>query len=400
MHISKSYRATLLACFLGYVTQAIAINLLPLLFVTFQREFSISLEELGLLVMASFLVQMAVDLLASRFGDKLGYRAGSIAAQVFAVLGLICLSARPSLLSEPYVGLMLGTILMAIGGGLVEVLISPIVDAMPNGGKAGVMSLLHSFYCWGQLFTVLVSTICFIVFGIENWRWVAVLWAVIPIIDGILFCIVPMPDTAQTEADDIGMRAIAKKPRFWLLALIMLCGGASELCISQWASAFAQMGLGVDKTLGDLMGPCMFAAFMGTARVLYAKLGHKMNIQNAMILCGALCAGSYLLAALAPHPALGLLGCAFAGFSVGIFWPCALSMGAGGIKNGGMAIFGLLALFGDAGCTVGPLLVGTVSDAFGGELSTGILTALVFPAFLIIGVLLFKRDLKKNGKKV
>ena len=196
------------------------------------------------------------------------------------------------------------------------------------------------------------------------------------------------------------MGALVKKKRFWLLALIMLCGGASELCISQWASAFAQMGLGVDKTLGDLMGPCMFAAFMGTARVLYAKIGHKMNIQNAMILCGGLCAGSYLLAALAPIPALGLAGCALAGFAVGIFWPCALSMGAGGIKNGGMVIFALLALFGDAGCTVGPLLVGTVSDAFGGELSTGILTALVFPVLLIIGVLLFKRDLKKNGKKV
>lgn len=262
------------------------------------------------------------------------------------------------------------------------------------------MSLLHSFYCWGQLFTVLISTLCFVLLGIENWRYVALLWAIVPIVDGILFCIVPMPDTAEVEAQGIGMKAIAKKKRFWLLALIMLCGGASELCISQWASAFAQMGLGVDKTLGDLMGPCLFAALMGTARVLYAKFGHKMNIQNAMILCGGLCAFSYLLAALAPHPALGLAGCALAGFAVGIFWPCALSMGAGGIKNGGMAIFALLALFGDAGCTVGPTLVGTISEAFGGELSVGILVSLIFPLLLIVGVLLFKRDLKKNGKRI
>lgn len=396
----KNYSSTIGACFVGYVVQAIVVNFAPLLFVTFQTSYGIGLTEISFLIVLLFGVQLFVDWGSSIFVSYVGYRRTAIIGQFFAAAGLILLAVLPEVMPDPYAGLLISATVYAIGSGLIEVIISPIVESCPTKRKAAMMSLLHSFYCWGQLFTVLVSTLCFVIFGIENWRWVALLWAAVPIIDGILFCIVPMPDTADAEENGISMRAIARKPRFWLLALIMLCGGASELCISQWASAFAQMGLGVDKTIGDLMGPCMFAAFMGTARVLYAKIGHKMNIQNAMILCGALCAGSYLLAALAPHPALGLLGCAFAGFSVGIFWPCALSMGAGGIKNGGMTIFALLALFGDAGCTVGPLLVGTVSDAAHGELSTGILTALVFPVLLIIGVLLFKRDLKKNGKKV
>ena len=396
----KNYSSTIGACFIGYVVQAIVVNFAPLLFVTFQRSYGIGLTEISFLIVLLFGVQLFVDWSSAFIVGCVGYRRSAVLGQFFAATGLILLAVLPEIMPDPYVGLLISATVYAIGSGLIEVIISPIVENCPTKRKAAMMSLLHSFYCWGQLFTVLVSTVCFVLLGIENWRWVALLWAVVPIVDGILFCFVPMPDNAEAETERIGMGALVKKKRFWLLALIMLCGGASELCISQWASAFAQMGLGVDKTLGDLMGPCMFAAFMGTARVLYAKIGHKMNIQNAMILCGGLCAGSYLLAALAPIPALGLAGCALAGFAVGIFWPCALSMGAGGIKNGGMVIFALLALFGDAGCTVGPLLVGTVSDAFGGELSTGILTALVFPVLLIIGVLLFKRDLKKNGKKV
>ena len=396
----KNYSSTIGACFIGYVVQAIVVNFAPLLFVTFQRSYGIGLTEISFLIVLLFGVQLFVDWGSAFIVGCVGYRRSAVLGQFFAATGLILLAVLPEIMPDPYVGLLISATVYAIGSGLIEVIISPIVENCPTKRKAAMMSLLHSFYCWGQLFTVLVSTVCFVLLGIENWRWVALLWAVVPIVDGILFCFVPMPDNAEAETESIGMGALVKKKRFWLLALIMLCGGASELCISQWASAFAQMGLGVDKTLGDLMGPCMFAAFMGTARVLYAKIGHKMNIQNAMILCGGLCAGSYLLAALAPIPALGLAGCALAGFAVGIFWPCALSMGAGGIKNGGMVIFALLALFGDAGCTVGPLLVGTVSDAFGGELSAGILTALVFPVLLIIGVLLFKRDLKKNGKKV
>lgn len=396
----KNYSSTIGACFIGYVVQAIVVNFAPLLFVTFQRSYGIGLTEISFLIVLLFGVQLFVDWGSAFIVGCVGYRRSAVLGQFFAATGLILLAVLPEIMPDPYVGLLISATVYAIGSGLIEVIISPIVENCPTKRKAAMMSLLHSFYCWGQLFTVLVSTVCFVLLGIENWRWVALLWAVVPIVDGILFCFVPMPDNAEAETERIGMGALVKKKRFWLLALIMLCGGASELCISQWASAFAQMGLGVDKTLGDLMGPCMFAAFMGTARVLYAKIGHKMNIQNAMILCGGLCAGSYLLAALAPIPALGLAGCALAGFAVGIFWPCALSMGAGGIKNGGMVIFALLALFGDAGCTIGPLLVGTVSDAFGGELSTGILTALVFPVLLIIGVLLFKRDLKKNGKKV
>lgn len=399
MRQKLNFNHTVYACFSGYIVQAVTVNFAPLLFVTFQGQYGISLDKITLLVTINFGIQLLIDLLASRFVYRIGYRAAAIAAQIFAAVGLVSLAVLPELLPNPYTGILIATLLYAIGGGLDEVIISPIVEACPTKKKEAAMSLLHSFYCWGQLFTVLASTAFFVIFGIDKWQYLACIWALIPILNTIFFSLVPMPRVGGEDGGpDMKMGQLFRMKRFWILALIMLCGGAAELCISQWASAFAQTGLGVTKTVGDLAGPCLFAGLMGLSRILYAKFSDKINMQNAMIVCGALCIVSYLLAALSPIPALGLVGCALAGFAVGIFWPCALSLGAVSIRGGGVTLFAMMALFGDLGCTSGPTLVGMISDTFGGRLNVGILFSLIFPLLLIAGVLLFKRDVKKEHK--
>ena len=399
MRITCSYRATLIACFLGYVTQAISINLLPLLFVTFQREFAVSLEKLGLLITVSFLVQMTVDLLASRFGDKLGYRAGSIASQAAAVLGLAALSVLPYRLPDPYVGLMIGTVLMAIGGGLIEVLISPIVDAFPGEGKPGIMSLLHSFFSWGFLAVVLLSTVYFAVCGIENWRWLPLLWAIPPFVTGVLFCLVPIPDPKTEEGGNkTVLRRLFASPQFWLMLLLMLCAGSSEIAASQWASLFAEVGLGVPKAMGDLLGPCGFALLMALSRVYFAGGQRAKNMTRSLTACGLGCVGGYLLIVLSPWPLLSLVGFAVCGFSVGLMWPGVLSLGAKAFPTGGTAMFSLLALCGDIGCSIGPGIVGGISNALQGAgqptltaLKWGLAVATVFPLLLFIAVRLLRR---------
>ncbi len=394
MQPSISYRVSLLASYLGYVTQAIAVNFLPLLFAVFQREFAVSLEQLGLLVTVSFVVQMLVDLLATRYGDWLGYRAGAVAAHIFAVAGLVSLAVLPSLLSQPYMGLMIGTVLMAIGGGLIEVLISPIVDAMPFENKARVMSLLHSFFSWGFLAVVLLSTVFFAIFGTENWRWLALFWALVPFVTGVLFCFVPLPlPKGEKGSGGLVLRRLCSTPVFWLFMLLMLCAGATEIAASQWASLFAEVGLGVPKAVGDLLGPCAFALLMGISRVFFASRRRAQHIRRSLFWCGIGCVAGYLLIVACPWPFVSLLGFGVCGFSVGVMWPGVLSLGAEAFPTGGTAMFSLLALCGDVGCSVGPGLVGALSNALQNAGTTtlvalkwGLAAATVFPFILVVAV--------------
>lgn len=399
MRITHSYRATLIACFLGYVTQAIAINFLPLLFATFQREFAVSLEELGLLVTVSFLVQMTVDLIASRFGDRLGYRFGSVAAQAMAVLGLVSLSVLPYWLPNPYVGLMIGTVLMAIGGGLIEVLISPIVDAFPGENPPGIMSLLHSFFSWGFLAVVLLSTAYFAACGVEQWRWLPLLWAIPPFVTGMLFCIVPLPEPKLEEGGNkTVLRRLFASPSFWLMMLLMLCAGSAEIAASQWASLFAEVGLGVPKAVGDLLGPCGFALLMALSRVYYACGRRAKDMTRSLSVCSLGCVIGYLLIVLSPWSLLSLGGFCLCGLSVGLMWPGVLSLGAKAFPLGGTAMFSLLALCGDIGCSIGPGLVGGISNALqrAGEstliaLKWGIAAAMLFPLVMFVAVRVLRR---------
>lgn len=394
----KQWRHTQYASYLGYITQAIVNNLAPLLFLIFQEVYRIPLEQITLLVTVNFCVQLSVDMLSTRFVDKIGYRPCIVAAHFFAAAGLAGLGVFPRLLPDPFVGLLAAVFLYAIGGGLIEVLISPIVEACPTENKASVMSLLHSFYCWGSVGVILLSTLFLGAFGKGAWTVLALLWALLPLFNAFWFWRVPIARLTE-EGEALPLSKLFSQKLFWIFAALMVAAGACELSMSQWASAFAESGLGVSKTVGDLAGPCFFAVLMGCARVVYAKVGHKLNLLNAQWMCGLLCVVAYLMTALSPIPVLALLGCGLCGFSVGILWPGTFSVAARYLPKGGTAMFALLALFGDLGCTGGPTLVGFVSGIFGGELKMGLLAAVVFPMLLILAVLVCKRTLAGGKEK-
>ena len=384
MSIRNNYKHTFYASYAGYFVQSIINNFIPLLFLTFQNSFGLSYDKISLLIVINFGVQLCVDFLSAYVIEKIGYRICVITAHVFASVGLIGLSIFPFIMN-PYTGIILSIIIYATGSGIIEVIISPLVEACPSESKAGAMSLLHSFYCWGQMCVVLFSTLFFNLAGIGNWRILAVLWALVPIVNGIYFCIVPIPK-ALSENKGMSIRSLLGTKLFFILAAVMLCSGASELAMSQWASAFAESGLKVSKTFGDLLGPCLFAVLMGSARVFYSKFSKTLPLGKAMISSAILCAVSYLVAGLSPYPIVSLLACAVCGFSVGIMWPGTFSLAAEKIPAGGTAMFALLALFGDTGCATGPALVGRATTLLGDDLGKGLLFAVVFPLVMVVCV--------------
>lgn len=388
-----TYDTTLRACFVAYVVQAIVNNFAPLLFVTFQNIYDIPLSQITMLVTINFIVQLLVDMASARFIDVIGYRASVVAAHVMAAAGLIMLAALPELL-DPFTGILIAVISYAIGGGIIEVLVSPIVEACPTEDKASAMSLLHSFYCWGAVGVVLLSTAYFAVVGTSGWRILTFLWAVIPIANGLVLCKSPISTPASDDEPGMTVRELCSRKMFWVLLAMMLCAGASELSVSQWASTFAEQGLGVSKAVGDLAGPMAFALLMGLSRALYAKIGSGWDLEVIMLISGCSCLVSYLIICLAPLPQLSLMGCALCGFSVGIMWPGSVSRASATFRRGGTAMFALLALAGDVGCSVGPTLVGMVSDT-AGSMKTGILVAVVFPA-AVTACLLFQRVYRKK----
>ena len=385
MKMLKSYSHTIYASYIGYITQAIVNNFAPLLFLTFSREFDLTLERIALITTINFGIQLLVDLISARLVDRIGYRICVVAAHIFSVVGLTGLAILPGLFNNPYSGILFSVVLYAVGGGLIEVLISPIVEACPTEQKETAMSLLHSFYCWGHVGVVLLSTLFFRLAGIANWRVLAVLWAIVPALNCFYFACVPLYPIVS-GAEPMSIRTLFGQKLFWLFMVIMICAGASEQAMSQWASAFTESALGVSKTVGDLAGPCAFAVLMGTARALYGKYGSRLPLQKTMILSAVLCIAAYLLATLSRSPVSGLIGCAVCGFSVGIFWPGTFSMAARRLPTGGTALFAFMALAGDVGCSGGPTLVGFVAGSFNGELKRGLLAAIVFPVLIMIGI--------------
>jgi fucose permease len=388
--IRGNYNHTIYASYLGYITQAIVNNFAPLLFLTFQNMFQISLEKISLLVTINFGVQLLTDMLAVKYVDKIGYRVSAVFAHIMSAVGLIGLAVFPYIFPSEYIGLIIAVVCYAIGGGLIEVLISPIVEACPTERKEAAMSLLHSFYCWGQVFVVVFSTLFFSVTGIKNWRVLACIWALIPLINSFYFSKVPIAVLVD-EAEKMPLFEMFKNKLFWLFIILMICSGASEHSMSQWASAFAESGLKVSKTIGDLAGPCLFATFMGISRVFYSKYSEKISLHRFMVGSGVLCITGYLLASLSSNPAVGFIGVGIIGLSVGILWPGTFSIAAKGIPRGGTAMFALLALAGDLGCSAGPTVVGMVSGAYNDDLRKGILYAIFFPFLLLVGLSLYKK---------
>jgi len=395
MEKSKNYNKTLIACYLGFITQAISANFTPLLFLTFKDTYGVSLEIIALIPIVFYLTQLLVDLVAVKFADIIGYRACVIASQVVSAAGLILMAFLPDLLPDPFIGIIISVVLYAIGSGLIEVLLSPIVEACPFENKAGVMSLLHSFYCWGAVGVILGSTIFFAIFGTVNWKILTVIWAIVPLLNTVNFISCPIERLVE-DGEGMSIKQLLKLPLFMLMILLMICVGASEATMTQWASAFTESALGVSKTVGDLVGPCTFAVLMGVARVFYGKKGEKLDLVKVMIVCGTLCTVCYLLAALSPIPLMGLIGCAFCGLFVGIMWPGTLSISSQKCPKGGTAMFAFLALAGDLGAAAGPGMVGSIADAVGGNLKTGLLYAIVFPIVLVIGLVIL---VKKFGKR-
>lgn len=394
--MKNNYKMTMYACFIGYVVQAVVNSFVPLLFVTFQTEYHIPLTQITLLITVNFVIQLVVDLLSAGFVDKIGYRASAIIAHACAGTGIFLLTILPELFSNPFYGILLAVMVYAIGGGLIEVLISPILEACPTDNKESAMSLLHSFYCWGCTGVVLLSTLFFALFGTSHWKILALIWVLLPAANLILFTKVPIYSLHEEGESGMSISKLFRVKVFWLLMAMMLCAGASEQAVSQWASTFAEKGLHIQKTVGDLVGPMMFSVLMGLSRLIYGKYGEKLNLDRFMKGSCVLCVASYLCISLVPVPIVGLIGCAICGFSVGIMWPGTFSKASAAIKRGGTVLFAMLALAGDLGCSGGPTLVGFVSSAFSGNLRLGILTAIVFPVLLFAGLCTFSRLVVKN----
>ena len=385
--MNKDYNRTLTACFVGYIVQAIVNNFVPLLFLTFQRSYQIPLSQVTLLVTLNFGVQLLVDLASVGFVDQIGYRASLILAHAFSAAGLLLLTFLPELTPQPFAGILISVVLYAVGGGLLEVVVSPVVEACPTDNKEAAMSMLHSFYCWGHVGVVLISTVFFALAGIARWRMLAVLWALIPLWNMTVFFRVPIAPLIAAGERGMSLRELFSTKLFWLFLMMMICAGASEQAVSQWASAFAEKGLGVSKAVGDLAGPMAFAVLMGSARAFYGNHGEKLDLDRFMIFSSLLCIASYLLISLSRSPVPGLIGCAFCGLSVGIMWPGSFSKASRVLPRGGTALFALLALGGDVGCSGGPTLVGLVSAAAGDNLHRGILAGVLFPLLLLTGIL-------------
>ena len=395
--LRNNFKATIAASCMGYFTQAILINFAPLLFITFRNEFGLSLAQLSVLIATNFATELIIDFLGTKYVSKIGYRRSVIIAQALSVIGLCMIPIMPKLMSNKFFALEIAMIFCGLGGGLIEVLISPIVEACPTKRKSAIMSMLHSFYCWGQMGVVLLSTIYFRTVGIENWEYLSLIWAIVPFIDLILFCFVPI-NTLVEESEESSFRDLVKQKIFWVFLVMMLCAGATELSMSQWASAFAEAGLGVEKWIGDLLGPCLFAVCMGTTRVFYAANSHKIGLKKGIFISAGICVVSYLIAVFSPIPIISLLGCTLCGVGSGMLWPGTYSIATNRMPKGGVPMFGLLALAGDLGCLTGPYLTGMMSTAFGGNLKAGFLFSLIFPITLMVMVFILMKYFKKPEK--
>ncbi len=387
--MKEKYQKTLLACYLGFITQAIAANFAPLLFLTFHKSFGIPLGKIALISTVFFFTQLIVDVLCTNVVDRIGYRKCIVASEIFSAVGLVCLAVLPDLLPDAFAGILISVVIYATGSGLIEVLCSPIVEACPFEHKESVMSLLHSFYCWGSVGVIVLSTLFFAVFGIAHWRVATCIWAVVPLYNVYNFMTCPIEHLVE-DGEGLSVTGLLRLPMFWVSIVLMICAGASELSMAQWASAYAESALGLNKTLGDLVGPCLFAIMMGLSRTIYGKYGERIDLMRYMIGSGILCLVCYLAASFSGNPMIGLLGCVVCGFSVGIMWPGTISISSKTIPAGGTAMFALLAMAGDLGGSIGPGIVGIVTQNAGDNLRRGLLAGCVFPIVLVIAIVILR----------
>lgn len=395
--MAQNYKKTLAACYLGFITQAIAANFTPLLFLKFHNDYAIPLGKIALISTVFFLTQLVIDVLCSYFADRIGYRKCAVASELCSAAGLIGLAFLPELLPNPLSGIIVSAIIYAVGSGLIEVLGSPIVEACPFEHKEAAMSLLHSFYCWGSVGVILLSTAFFAVFGIDSWRWLACIWALIPLYNIYNFATCPIQHPVE-DGKGMSIRSLLRAPLFWISIILMVCAGASELSMAQWASAYTESALGLSKAMGDLAGPCMFAVTMGVSRVIFGKYGDRLDLMKFMIGSGFLCLLCYITASVSDNAVIGLAGCIACGFSVGIMWPGTISICSERLPGGGTAMFALLAMAGDLGGAFGPGLVGSITQSAGNDLKKGMLVGCLFPLVLILSLFIL-RGLRQHRQR-
>ena len=393
----NDYNKTKTACYMGFITQAIAANFAPFLFLKFHNDYNISLGNIALISTFFFFTQLLVDMFCAKFVDYIGYRVCIVASEIFSSLGLVGLAFLPELLPDPFIGIICSVVIYAIGSGLIEVLCSPIIEACPFENKEATMSLLHSFDCWGAVGTILISSLFFLIFGITSWKWLAVIWALIPAVNTYNFITCPIEHLVD-NGTGMGIKKLFSKPFFWIAICLMICSGASELTMAQWASAYAESALGLSKTLGDLAGPCMFAVTMGISRMIFGKYGERLDLMKFMSCSGILCVICYLLSALSSNPIIGLIGCIVCGFSVGIMWPGTISISSKTFPKGGTAMFSLLAMAGDLGGSIGPGIVGRITQYAENNIRIGMGCGLIFPVILLFMLFLLYRKNQRNQK--
>ncbi|MCQ2069739.1 MAG: MFS transporter [archaeon] len=392
MGVRDDYRHTFNACYITYVIQAALVTLAPLLFVTFSEEFSLGLDEITLLTTLNFGIQLVFDIISTKVIDRVGFRSAMIVSHILVSTGLVTMAFAPYVLDSPYMGLVLGTLVYGAGGGISEVVVNPIVVSCPVEDRSKALTILHSFFCWGQAIVVVLCTLFFVLFGTAQWSVMLCLWAVLPIANTAYVSLVPMADGKVSGNDGNRINGLLKLKVFWLFVVLMLCGGAAEHAMGQWASAFAEETLGISKTAGDLVGLGLFAVFMAVARTIYGKSGEGTDLYRYMLLSTLMCIVCLAVAAFSPYPWLALAGCALCGFATGIYWPGTLGMSSTAIPMGGTAMFALLSLAGDVGCSTGPTVVGFAADLGGGSLAFGLATAIVFPLIMVACLVVSHRE--------
>ncbi len=401
----KNFKLTRFGCYICFIIQAIIINFPPVLFLIFSNSYSIPLSKITLLVIINFVCQFVMDSLSALFSSKLNYRVMVLTANVFSTAGLILLGILPDILPDPYIGLVIATLICAIGSGLIEVMGNPIMQSCPKEKEGFSMGLLHSFYAWGHLGTILVSTFFLLTFGEESWRIMSFIWALVPTANIVIFLFAPIEQPSPEMEKTSSLSSLAKTEMFWLFIFLMLLAGACEQGIAQWASAFAETALLTTaipkesvKLIGDLLGPCFFALTMAISRMVYPKICERLDLRKTMILSSSLCAVCYISAGLSQDPFIALIGCGICGLSVGIMWPGTLDLAAKSCTFVGTALFAMLSLAGDVGCTTGPALVGFAADALGGDLKTGLLLGAILPILLVLALIFFKSTKHPNNK--
>lgn len=404
----RAYAGTRRAGYTGFVVQAIINNLAPLLFVTFHTQLDVPVAQLGLLAALNFGVQLLTDLVAMFFVDRVGYRRPIVAAHVLAAVGLVLLAVLPGALGDPFLGLCIAVAVYAVGGGLLEVLVSPIIEHLPTAAEEKVagMAFLHSFYCWGQLATVVVSTVVIGAVGTESWAVLPLVWAVVPLVNTVVFARVPLPETVPEE-HRTSVRGLLGTPLFLAALVLMMTGGAAELTMVQWSSFFAEHSLGVSKELGDLLGPGLFALLMGIGRFSYGMWGQRLDLRRTLAVMSLGAGVCYVVAATSSVAVVSLLACALCGFMISLLWPGTFSLTSARFPYGGAAMFAVLALAGDAGGTAGPAAVGGLAESAGGSLGwlagllpddggsglrTALLLAAVVPLVFSFTVLRFRPE--------